>query len=76
MKNNENVLTNINNLSSNIKNILNKNKQYKHNEEQIKCIKKVLIEHGDVPEKLLDWLISSVKENTIIEYKMMSNSKD
>lgn len=38
--------------------------------------KKVLIEHGDVPEKLLDWLISSVKENTIIEYKMMSNFKD
>ena len=32
MKNNENVLTNINNLSSNIKNILNKNVQYKHNE--------------------------------------------
>lgn len=76
MKNHENVLTNINNLSSNMKNILNKDAQYQHNEEQIKCIKKVLIEHGDVPEKLLDWLISSVKENTIIEYKMMSNSKD
>ena len=76
MKDHENVLTNINNLSSNMKNILNKNVQYQHNEEQIKCIKKVLIEHGDVPEKLLDWLISSVKENTIIEYKMMSNSKN
>ena len=76
MKNHENVLTNINNLSSNMKNILNKNVQYQHNEEQIKCIKKVLIEHGDVPEKLLDWLISSVKENTIIIYKMMSNSKN
>ena len=76
MKNHENVLTNINNLSSNMKNILNKNVQYQHNEEQIKCIKKVLIEHGDVPEKLLDWLIYSVKENTIIEYKMMSNSKN
>lgn len=76
MKNNENTLTNINNLSNNTKKSLNQNLQYKHNEEQIKCIKKVLIEHGDVPEKLLDWLISSVKENTIIEYKMMSNSKD
>lgn len=76
MKKHENVLTNINNLSSNMKTILNKNVQYQHNEEQIKCIKKVLIEHGDVPEKLLDWLIFSVKENTIIEYKMMSNSKD
>lgn len=76
MKKHENALTNINNLSSNMKTILNKNVQYQHNEEQIKCIKKVLIEHGDVPEKLLDWLIFSVKENTIIEYKMMSNSKD
>lgn len=40
MKNHENVLTNINNLSSNMKNILNKDAQYQHNEEQIKCIKK------------------------------------
>lgn len=38
--------------------------EYKTNEMQIDCIKKVLIEHSDVPAKLLDWLIESVEQNT------------
>lgn len=37
--------------------------EYKQNQMQIDCIKKVLVEHGDVPEKLIDWLIDSVQRN-------------
>lgn len=43
--------------------------EYKQNQMQIDCIKKVLVEHGDVPEKLIDWLIDSVKANTELEFK-------
>lgn len=43
--------------------------KYKQNQMQIDCIKKTLIEHADVPEKLINWLIDSVKENTILELK-------
>lgn len=48
---------------------LNKSEDYKQNQMQIDCIKKVLIEHADIPETLIDWLINSVKENTILEFK-------
>ena len=37
------------------------------NQEQINCISKILVEHADVPQKLVDWLIDSVKENTKLE---------
>lgn len=46
-----------------------KSEDYKQNQMQIDCIKKVLIEHADVPETLINWLIDSVKENTILEFK-------
>jgi len=48
---------------------INSNEEYKQNQMQINCIKKTLIEHADVPEKLINWLIDSVKENTILELK-------
>lgn len=48
---------------------LNKSEDYKQNRMQIDAIKKVLIEHADVPETLIDWLIDSVKEITILEFK-------
>ena len=48
---------------------LSKSEDYKQNQMQIDCIKKVLIEHADVPETLINWLIDSVKENTILEFK-------
>ena len=52
--------------------LLNKVKEseeYKQNQMQIDCIKKVLIEHGDIPEKLIDWLIDSVRANAELELK-------
>ena len=49
---------------------LDKLKKYKDNEKQISCIKKVLIEHSDVPIKLLEWLITASSENAIISYKL------
>lgn len=42
--------------------------EYKQNEMQINSIKKVLVNSGDVPEKLILWLIESVKNNTQLEY--------
>ena len=51
------------------KNSLKNSDEYKQNQMQIDCIKKVLIEHADVPEVLLNCLIKSVRENTIIEFK-------
>ena len=48
---------------------LSKSEDYKQNQMQIDCINKVLIEHADVPETLINWLIDSVKENTILEFK-------
>lgn len=45
--------------------------EYKQNEMQINCIKNVLINHSDVPEKLLDWLIESVEQNT----KLIANAQ-
>lgn len=47
--------------------------EYKNNELQINTIKDVLINHSDVPEKLVNWLISAVENNTKLiceaEYK-------
>ena len=51
------------------KNTLLNNEVYVQNKKQIECISKVLVEHADVPQKLIDWLIQSVRENTIIECK-------
>lgn len=46
-----------------------KNKEYQLNKSKINCIKKALIEHADVPEQLIDWLIESVEENVALEYE-------
>ncbi|MBQ3409158.1 MAG: hypothetical protein IJH12_08155 [Clostridia bacterium] len=43
-----------------------KTPEYIQNQMQIDCIKKVLIEHSDVPEKLIDWLIQSVEQNATL----------
>lgn len=51
-------------------NKIKNSEQYRQNEMQINCIKKVLIEHSDVPPKLLDWLIESVEQNTMLISKI------
>lgn len=48
---------------------IQQNKEYQLNEFRIHCIKKALIEHADVPEQLIDWLIESVEENVALEYE-------
>ena len=40
--------------------------EYLQNQLQIKCIKDILINHADVPEKLIDWLIEAVEKNTAL----------
>lgn len=57
----------INESNSNLLNTVYNSKQYIQNQEQINCISKILVEHADVPQKLVDWLIDSVKENTKLE---------
>ncbi len=47
--------------------VFKNNNKYKQNQMQIDCIKKTLIERADVPEKLINWLIDSVREITILE---------
>lgn len=42
--------------------------EYQQNLMQIETIKKVLINNADVPEKLVVWLIESIKNNTVLEY--------
>ncbi len=41
-------------------------KEYIQNKMQIDCIKDILINHADVPEKLLDWLIEATEKNAIL----------
>ncbi|MGN1328006.1 MAG: hypothetical protein ACI4VQ_08090 [Clostridia bacterium] len=60
---------NDNNINSNLLNKVKGSEEYVQNQMQIDCIRNVLIEHGDVPEKLIDWLIDSVKANTELEFK-------
>lgn len=45
------------------------NPEYIQNKMQIDVIKKTLIEQTYASEKLIDWLIESVEENTAIEYE-------
>lgn len=46
-----------------------KTPEYIQNQKQIDCITKVLVEHADVPQKLIDWLIEAVQENVALEYE-------
>lgn len=57
----------INESNSNLLNTVYNSKQYIQNQEQINCISKILVEQADVPQKLVNWLIDSVKENTKLE---------
>lgn len=43
--------------------------EYIQNKMQIDVIKQTLIEQNYVSEKLVDWLIESVEENTALEYE-------
>lgn len=47
--------------------------EYKLNAMQIDCIKRVLVDRADVPEKLVSWLIDAVKNNTVLEYSCTHN---
>lgn len=60
---------NIDEFNSNNLKKLRQTQEYKQNQMQIDCITKILIEHADVPPKLIDWLIESVKQNTTLEYQ-------
>ena len=51
-------------------NEIKNSEEYRKNEMQINCIKNVLIEHSDVPAMLLDWLIESVEQNTMLISKI------
>lgn len=68
MKNNKTTSSN----DKYIEKVLN-SEEYKNNELQINTIKDVLINHSDVPEKLVNWLITAVENNTKLiceaEYK-------
>ena len=50
--------------------------EYLQNSMQIDTIKKVLVEHSDVPEELLDWLIDAVEKNTTLITKAKYNISD
>lgn len=47
--------------------------EYIQNQKQIDCISKVLIEHANVPEQLIDWLVEAVEENVAMEYENYPN---
>ena len=58
--------------------ILNKLKnspEYKQNQMQINCITKILVEHADIPPKLINWLIDSVQKNVVLEYELLKEFK-
>lgn len=44
--------------------------EYIENKKQIDCITKVLVEHSDVPPKLINWLIEAVEKNATLKYKL------
>lgn len=57
--------------SKNLKKI-QESPEYIENQKQIDCITKVLVEHSDVPPKLLDWLIEAVEKNATLIYKSLN----
>lgn len=54
----KNIISNSNNTN---------NKEYLQNQMQIDCISRLLVEHADVPQQLINWLIEAVRDNTKIE---------
>lgn len=63
---------NSNSICKNKKKFL-ENSEYIQNQKEIDCITKVLVEHADVPLKLINWLIEAVEKNTVLEYKFLKN---
>ena len=49
------------------------NEKYLQNQMQIDYISKLLVEHADVPQKLIDWLIDAVKYNATFECNNKTN---
>ena len=49
--------------------------EYLQNQMQINCITNILVEHADVPKKLIDWLIKSVEENVTLEHNSLIKYK-
>lgn len=47
-------------------NQIKNSEEYIQNKMQIDCIKNVLVNHADVPEKLVTWLIEAVERNTTL----------
>lgn len=52
------------------KNYLKSINKIEQNQKQIECITKVLVEHADVPQEIIDLLIDSVQENATLEYEL------
>lgn len=48
--------------------------EYKKNKLQIDCIKKVLIEHAEVPGEIIDLLIETIEKNISMEYDFFRKS--
>lgn len=55
---------------------IKKSEEYIQNKMQIDCIKDILINHADVPEKLITWLIDAVEKNTMLISGVKINSTD
>ena len=48
-----------------------KTKEYRVNEQKINVIRKVLLNHSNVPQELVDKLIEHIQENVAIEYETL-----
>lgn len=61
-----------------LKKVLN-SEEYLNNKMQIDTIKQTLVQHSDVPEKLIDWLIDAVEKNATLvaeaKFKYENKSK-
>lgn len=60
----------INKKENNLKAIekVRKSHEYQLNQKQIEIIIRILVEHADVPQEILDTLIDSVQKNASLEY--------
>ena len=54
---------------------IHNSQEYLQNQMQINCITNILVEHADVPKKLIDWLIKSVEENVTLEHNSLIKNK-
>lgn len=63
----------INKKENNLKAIekVKKSHEYQLNQKQIEIITRILVEHADVPQEILDTLIDSVRKNASLEYNAL-----